>query len=446
MEAPEVDPGEAQHPVEVPASLDVLRGATRFQLGNGMRVMLLPVAAMPVVSAQLIFDAGEATTPDRPGLASAAAELLALPPDATALRDTGVQLACAATSDHTICRAHGMSIYLEIVVKAFERLITIGGYSQLAVERWQRATRAMYELKRSRQQREFQRQQLAATFGPDHPYTRTGVTVARSIDEIGHDALSAFRARHYTAANATLVIAGNFDARQAESIVRDTFGGWSAGTRDAPIVSPPYRRTGPVYVGVIGDDDPQVDVAILYPSPAGISGQQAARMVLTEMLNEQMSLIRTRLGATYGTYARRDARLAASAYHLGGAIDAPRAGEALREMRDGIAALRRGTDFDVAFVRARRRVVQRLLGESTQSAELASRLGQIARFGLDASYDSTLLRQTATLSTAQVKDLLARELDPAGEVVVALGDRAAVTRAFADAGIANAQLLEPGDR
>ncbi|HEX3763820.1 MAG TPA: insulinase family protein [Kofleriaceae bacterium] len=445
VEAPEVDPGEAQHPLEVPGSLDVLRGATRFQLGNGMRVALLPVAAMPVVSAQLVFDAGEATTPDRPGLAHAAAELLALPPDATALRDTGVQLACDATSDHTICRAHGMSIYLEVVVKAFERLITIGGCRQLAVERWQRSIRATYALKRSRQQREFQRQQLAATFGPEHPYTRTGVTVARSIDALGRDALSAFRDQHYTAANATLVIAGNFDVKQAEAVVRDTFSGWRAGHKDTPVASPPYRRSGPLYVGVIGDDDPQVDVAILYPSPPGMAGPQAARLVLTEMLNNQMGVVRTKLGATYHAYALRDTRLAASAYRLGSAIDAPRAGEAIRAMRDGLDALRHGTDFDVAFVQARRKVVQRLLGESTQSAELASRLGQIARFGLDASYDRTLLQQTAALSTAQVKELLARELDPAGEVVVALGDRAAVTKAFADAGIASPRLIEPGD-
>jgi predicted Zn-dependent peptidase len=228
--------------------------------------------------------------------------------------------------------------------------------------------------------------------------------------------------------------------------VRDTFGGRSAGHKDAPVVGPPYPRTGPAYIGVIGDDDPQVDVAILYPSPAGIAGQQAARLVLTEMLNEQMHAVRTRLGATYDSHARRDARLAASAYHLGGAIDAPRAGEALRAMREGIDALRRGTEFDVAFVRARRRVVQRLLGESTQSAVLASRLGQIARFGVDPSYDATLLRDAAALSPAQVKDVLARELDPAGEVVVALGDRAAVTKAFADAGIANPRLVEPQDR
>jgi zinc protease len=446
VEATEVDPSEAQRPVAVPGNLDVVRGARRFELGNGMRVVLLPVDAMPVVSAQLIFDAGEATTPDRPGLARAAADLLSPPMDSTALAETGVQMACDATADHTICRAHGMSIYLDVVVKAFERLIKVGWYSQVGVESWQRTTRAMYALKRTRQRREFQRQQLAAIFGPEHPYTRTGVMVPRSIDGIGRDALSAFRDQHYTAANATLVIAGNFDPRQAEAVVRDAFGGWSAGHKDAPVVSPPYERTGPVYVGVIGDDDPQVDVAILYPSPAGISGQQAARLVLTEMLNEQMWAIRARLGATYGTYARREARLAASAYYLGGAVDAPRAGEAIRAMRDGIDALRSGTEFDVAFVRARRKVIQRLLGESTLSAELAARLGQIARFHLDVGYDNTLLHQASVLSPAQVKDLLVRELDPAREVVVALGDRAAVTRAFAEASLAGVQLVEAGDR
>lgn len=201
------------------------------------------------------------------------------------------------------------------------------------------------------------------------------MVVPKAIGKLGRDALSSFRDEHYTAANATLVIAGTFDPKRAEAVIRDSFGDWSRGHKDVRVPREPYKRTGPVYIGVIGDEDPQVDVAILYPSPAGISGQQAARMVLTEMLNEQMGGIRARLGATYGTYARRDARLGASAYDLGGTVDAPRAGEAIRAMRDGIAALRNGTDFDVAFVRARRKVIQELLGASTLSTELASRLG-----------------------------------------------------------------------
>jgi predicted Zn-dependent peptidase len=166
-------------------------------------------------------------------------------------------------------------------------------------------------------------------------------------------------------------------------------------------------------------------------------------MVLTEMLNARMGIVRGELGASYGTYARRDSRRGPSAYHLGGAVDAPRAGEALQAMRDGIDALRRGEDFDVSFVRARRKILLQLLGESTMSAELATRLGLIARFDLAADHYNTLLRQVGAVSTAQVKDLLARELDPAGEVIVTLGDRASVTKAFADAGIADVKLVEP---
>jgi len=196
-------------------------------------------------------------------------------------------------------------------------------------------------------------------------------------------------------------------------------------------------------VGVIGDDEPQVDVALLYPSAAGIDGEQAARTVLTRMLDEQLDQIRTRLGATYGTSTAREVLLGASAYRLGGAVDAPRAGEALRAMRTGIDALRTGTDFDAIFVRARRKVVRNLLAGSTVSSELAFRLGQIARFGLDPSYDQDLLRQVAALSPAQVHQLIARELDPRTEVIVLLGARAAVTRAFADAGITDAKLVVP---
>jgi zinc protease len=439
----EVDPSEAVRPLQVPAELKAFSRVQRFELANGLRVVLLPVDATPVVSAQLVFDVGEAATPDSPLLARAAAALLELPAGSTVLRETGVQMACDTTPDHTICRAQGMSIYLDVVIKAFERLVQVGWYSQLRVERLQKTFHDTYKLRRPRQQRELERQKLSALYGPDHPYARTGGFAPGAVDKLGRDALTSFRDEHYTAANATLVIAGAFDPRRAESVIRETFGGLRAGRKHAAAPRATPARTGPVHIGVIGDEDPHVDVAILYPSAPGISGEYAARMVLTEMLDEQMWRVRDRLGATYGTYARRDARLAGSAYHLGGSVDAPRAGEAIRSMREAVDVLRRGDRFDAIFVRARRKIIQRLLGGSTRSAELASRLGQIARFGLDPHHETTLLRHVATLSTAQVKALLARELDPSTEVVVALGDRTAVTQAFADAGLTDVKLVEP---
>mgnify|MGYP006153458639 CR=1 FL=1 len=52
----DVDPREAKRPVKVASELKSLSGANRFQLGNGMQVVLLPIKSMPLVSARLIFN------------------------------------------------------------------------------------------------------------------------------------------------------------------------------------------------------------------------------------------------------------------------------------------------------------------------------------------------------------------------------------------------------
>jgi len=443
IEQPDVDPTEARRPFRVATELKSLSGATRYQLGNGMNVVLLPVDSFPVISAQLIFDVGDAATPDNPQLASAAADFLSGPMDSEAVGRTGVQMGCSSTPDHTICGAHGMNIYLDVVVKGLERLIKAGTYSQSQVENWQKRVKLALKLRRSQQRLEFQRQQLAAIFGPDHPYTRTGAPTPSSVDQVGRDKLTDFKDKHYSAANATLIIAGAFDVNKAKALISSSFGDWGKGHKDAPMSPEPYKRTGPAFVGVIGDEDPQMDIGILYPSPAGIDGQQAARMVLSTMLNDGMWDIRAKLGSTYGAYANRDNRIGPSFYDMGGAVDAPRAGESLKAMRESVDALRQGTDFDTKFVRARRKIIQHLLGESTMSRELASRLGLIARYHLDPNYYNNLLQQVAAVSLAQVKALLAKELDPQNEVIVVLGDRAAVTKAFADAGITDVKLVEP---
>jgi hypothetical protein len=54
-----------------------------------------------------------------------------------------------------------------------------------------------------------------------------------------------------------------------------------------------------------------------------------------------------------------------------------------------------------------------------------------------------LLQQVASVTPAQVHALADVELDPSQEVVVALGDRDHLGRAFAGAGLTGARLVEP---
>jgi predicted Zn-dependent peptidase len=67
----------------------------------------------------------------------------------------------------------------------------------------------------------------------------------------------------------------------------------------------------------------------------------------------------------------------------------------------------------------------------------------MARFGLKPDYYKQLVKQIAAVSPAQVKMLLANELDPKGEVIVCQGDRASLEKGFAGASIDQVKLIEP---
>lgn len=442
---PEVDPNEAKRPIKIAAELNSISGAQRFQLGNGMNVVLLPINSMPLAAARLIFNnVGESIAPDNPYLASAAADFLSMPLDAEAFARTGVGVGCSAGLDNTTCRTSGLNIYLDVMLKGLERLIKAGTYNQEQIERWQKTERASMQTQAAQQRMEFQRQLLTALFGPDHPYTKTGVATPDAVGKISRDRLDDFRRNHYTAGNATLVIVGNFDPKQAESLVREVFGDWDKGTIDKPVSAAPFQRTGPAFIGVVGKEAPQLTVAIAYPAPAGVDGQQAAREVLAEMLNTRMGDVRFKLGSTYGVYAYRQARKGPTAYQMGGTVDALRAGESIRAMRDGVQMLRTGGDqFNIDFVRARRKTISELLGMSTVTGELAANLSYISIFNLPATYYNTYLQQVAAVSPAQVRALIAKELDPNNEVIVVQGSRAQLDAAFRDAGITDVKIIEP---
>jgi len=201
-------------------------------------------------------------------------------------------------------------------------------------------------------------------------------------------------------------------------------------------------RDAPLYIGVAGEDNPSIDATIAYPSPAGIDGQDAARMILAQMLNIRMQVVREELGASYGTYARHANHRGPGAYQMGGALDADRAPEALKAMREGVDRLRRGEKFDEDFVKARRVALTQLVSIAGESAATAGQLSTIARYNLPNDYYEKLIKRVAALSPAQVKALIETELDPNKEIVVLLGGKAKVQKAFEGAGIKTVKMVE----
>jgi zinc protease len=444
---PDVDPSEAKRKIDLGAGAPgPLAKAERFELSNGLRVVLLPVpdAPLPVATMQVVIGSGDAAAPDAPWVPEATVAF-SRPPPAYVVRMSrgGVRVGCDTTLDHTVCRGEAINVYLKDLVKGLERTLSFGSFDQRAIERAQDDARDRMKRRRQRVLDELTRQEVTAIYGADHPYARAATRSARAASRFGRDDLLAFRDTHYTAANTTVIIAGSFDREAAESAIRDAFGDWKRGKTDPGVTAPVAMREAPSYVGIVREERPQMDIVIAYPSAPGIGGQHAARLVATEMLSDAAWRLRDTLGVTYGTSVRREDRRGPTAYEIRTAVDIARAGEALAALRDAVEALRRGDGFDVRFVRARRGVVQRLLGEDNGSAALAKKLATIAAFGMPGDYFETLAAQVAALSTRQVKDVIAAELAAEGETVVLSADRATLTAAFASAGITDFKLVEP---
>ena len=456
---PEEAAREARHPFKVAAELKGIAAAKRFKMGNGMEVVMLQIKSMPIAHVELRFrNVGDAATPDS-AVASGAAGFLHrvgdIDPQGVQNTDvfsrTGIDVGCDSGEDAVVCQSHGVNIYLDVMVKGLERLITAGEYNQEEIERWQKRIGENLKLHSTQEQNEYARQAYAAIYGPDHPYTKTAVLTSQVASTVHMDALRGFRSKHYTAGNATLVMVGDFDLKYAEQLAKDTFGGWDKGAVDAPVDVKPFKRPGPSFVGVTKNkEDQQITGVIAYPSPAGVDGQEGARRVLAEMLDERAENVRFKRGSTYGLYFRRQQHVGPSAYmlvggaRLGGTMDAERAGESIKAIRDSLDDLRKGdADWDQDFVRARRTLISKLLGESTVTEELAGRLGYISEFNLDGNFYNTVLQEIAAVSPAQIRALIKTELDPNNEVVVLLGDKAHVEKTFADAGIKDVKIIDP---
>jgi zinc protease len=444
---PPVDPADASRPEKFPETKSILGNAERYELGNGMKVVLLPTNSMPVVHAQMVFNAGGAQEDAaKAGLAELSAGFLRNDAAMFSLSSLGARVFGYGGIDSSTFIGRGMEIYLEFVLKGIERYLTVGDYDQEMIERWHKRFKLSNELASVQQNTAFYEELSKAVYGADHPYTTKGSATLKTYKKLGRDNAISFRNKWFGAKNATLIVVGSFDPVQAKKHIQSNFGGFRKGTKAEPISQGHAPRDKPVYIGVVRDKErPASTVQILYPAPAGIDSDHAARLVLASMLNERMRVIREKLGSTYGTRAGKRTRKGPSVYQLGGAVDTQRLGESLKVMREEIDRLR-GSDpvtFNTDFVKARKQILKSLLGESTETYSLAGKLAQIAEYDLAPTYYDDLVKEVATMTPAKIQALVKKELDPSREVIGIMSDKKALQKAFKEAGIEGAKIIEP---
>ena len=288
-----------------------------------------------------------------------------------------------------------------------------------------------------------------ALYGKGHPHVRQAIDDPKKLRALTLREIEDFRAKHYRAANTTLIVTGGFDLQLTLKYIESFFGApvlrdarstWNQPKQTAKRLAAPEPRPGAIrHFTEIDGERAQTDVTIAYPLATAYGKDHAALAVMADMLNFAVSAVRQTLGASYGVYARLDT--ARPRIEIGGSLDSARAGEGLAAIRAAVQALRDGREFDRQFAFARRNVLKQMLNAQADARLLAGQLAQAVRAGQDAEYFVTLAREVATLEPAEVKAQFERVLRDERSVTLIQGPAEGIQDVIERNEITNAKVL-----
>lgn len=433
-----VDSSEADRRLQVPLPRERPRRAERFRLPNGLRVILLRTPAAPLVSARLMFAGGNADDPPgKEGLADRAARLLRLRDHGPAGALAEIVYGLLATprvevaADHTTFAADGLSSHVDAVIAMLAAQTVDGEYHarDLAPHRGgdahagERRESAAEQQSRARwQARDRMRVGLFAhLFGPGHPYARAqrspfagGGPLLTIAD------LEAVRERRFTADNGVLVLCGQFDPALVREHIEKRFADLRRGAAQRA-VRPPARPIPGLVIEWTDEADPTTTLTLGFATRGERAGR-AVRLVIAEMVRERIARLREALGAAYGIDVQQLDHPGAGAMIVTAVVDATRSGEAMDLLIDEVDRLRAGDrDLADAFVRARRRVLQQIIAESSGADQSARRIASLIAHGEGLDASGHLAREVMQLTMDDARSALAEELAPARQVTALLG-------------------------
>lgn len=435
----DIDPAEAHRPLDLTEITPPEAQYVEYELDNGMQVVLVQSSQVPVMDIQLIVGAGTVDA-SRPDVARGATRLYGFRDDlegrnlATFFNAAGGIFGGDVEAQATTFYSRGLSIYLDFLVAGVSDQVVQAQYRDGSLDGWKLGVAKRLEKKSAVQAAERSNAFFTALYGAGHPHVREVIADPKKLKDITLRDVEGFRDTHFRAANSAIIITGGFDLQLAIQYVERFFGkptlrdkrmAWLEPKATAERPTPPEPKPGAIRVMTEVDKERvQTDLTIAFPLAEVYGDDHAALLVLASMLNEEVSVVRQKLGASYGVYARVDSER--PRLEIGGALDSAKAGVGSAAIFAAIQSMRDGEDFDRRFAFARRTVLKEMLNAQADSQLLAGRLAEAVRNGRSYDYFQELARQVATLEPKAVKSAIERVLVASRSVTLIQGPASGV--------------------
>jgi zinc protease len=377
----------------------------RYELDNGLKVILWPNGTAPIVRARLVIDSGAAHDP--------------------AGKD-GVSYMVGAddvTPDALVFERRELANLVDDLVSKIGAELRMPG---LPVSDEQKDfLKSRLRNKRTEELGIYEHNMLASVYGEKHPYARFAMT-PDSVDKIHHDLVQGWARSHVVAKNATLVIAGQFDAGLVKKHIAYNVDQVGSGS-DSPDIDVTLPAAAPRFVtGIALKPSPTVQLDVYFLTARGMNENHAKRLVLEEVLDAELSSLRNKQALTYGFSAGYSPRKGGGLWWISGEADAGRAGEAATSLVTTLDQMRANPEaYRGSFVLARQKVLERLVLGASDSLSVTEQLASMALFDLDDEFFDQLAYAVSQLTLQDFHAFFVNELPANRQVFGAFGNVAA---------------------
>lgn len=405
------------------------------RMANGLDLRIVRAARFPIVTAMLILDAGEwAVDPTKAGLAVLAGDAL----EGGTARHSAAELAEAL---------EGIGAGLGVTTGWDATTVTV---SCLA-ERLGEALVLMAEvvLEPAFPPEEFDRvrdQRLAAirqramnpsTVAGDHaarfihadgvPFARPVAGMEETIGPLSGDDARSWLGKRYLPGGAGLVIVGDVDGGETETLAEGCFGGWSgtAEPSDPVAVTPRNKRRRVEIVhrpGAVQSEIRMGHVGVSKATPDYFS-LLVYNTILGGSFTSRLNLnLREKHGFTYGVRSRFRFRKNAGPFGISTAVETAVTADAVREAMSEVETLGKDGPSVDEFDAARDYIVGIFPLRLETTSQLASRVGELIIYGLPDDYHATYRDCLRAVTREETLGAGRKHVRPDDMCIVVVGD------------------------
>ncbi|MEX2569748.1 MAG: pitrilysin family protein, partial [Gemmatimonadota bacterium] len=416
-------------------------GVRRSTLSNGLTVWVVERPEVPLVTAQLLFEAGaRMDPPGQSGLSSLTAEMLTegtTTRSATEIADEidflAANLSAGVGRETAVVTLTTLARNVEPALELFTDIVANPSFDE---DEWARVRdqRLVSLLQALDQPATIASQEFARiVFGLEHPYGRPVQGTTESVSDITPTELREFHRTYYRPAEAHLIVVGAVETDDLVQQLETHFSAWLGSAPPAPAgpADPPPAPTTQIYlidkpgaaqsqirIGHVGVDRMHEDYFPLLALNSILGGQFSSRINLN---------LREDKGYTYGASSSFQMGRIAGPFVAGAGVQTAVTMESivefmreLKEIRDQRPATPEEVEFATTSI-----IRQEPLTLQT-NAQIAARVQDLIRYDLPLDYFDEYSDRVAEVSVAEVNRAAREHLRPGQFAIVVVGDRATI--------------------